>query len=74
VFHGKVSEGASLLSAVELPSPSKFAAKHKAANPHLLSACVHFPQISIPSSLSYHKSISGDETTNVPVSTTTTYY
>jgi hypothetical protein len=30
-------------------------AKHKAANPHLLSACVHFPPISVWSPLSYHK-------------------
>ena len=68
-----VSEGAALSNAVELPSPSKFAAKHKAANPHLLSTCVHFPQISISSLLSYHKRLSGVETTNVPVSTTTYY-
>ena len=41
-------------NAVELLSPSKFAAKHKAANPPLLSACVHFLPIPVPSPLSYH--------------------
>ena len=51
-----VSEGAGLSRAVELPSHSKFAANHKASNPHLLSACVHFPLIPVPSPpLSYHK-------------------
>jgi hypothetical protein len=51
-----VSEGAAaLLSAVELPSPSKFAAKHKAANPLLLSAYVQFLPIPVPSPHSYHK-------------------
>jgi hypothetical protein len=50
-----MSEGAALSSAVEFPSPSKLGAKLKAANPHLLSTCVHFQQISVPSSLLYHK-------------------
>ena len=51
-----VSEGAAaLMSAVELLSPSKFAAKHNAANTLLLSVYVQFPPILVPSPHSYHK-------------------
>ena len=65
-----MSEGAALSNAVELLSPSTFAAKHKAANPLLLSTCVHFPPIPVPSSLSCHeRRLVSIGRGNVPVST-----